>query len=248
MDTLKIKNLKAQVENKEILKGVNLEIKSGEIHVIMGKNGSGKSTLLNALMGKPSIKITEGEVFLNDVNILPLSTSKRANLGLFLGFQHPTEIPGVSFRQFLREALNTNIKENSEKIGPLEFVEIAQEKSKTLKLDDYFILRNVNEGFSGGEKKKAEILQMAILKPKFALLDEIDSGLDVDSLKEVAETIQKIKKEENTGIILITHYNHILKYLKPDFVHIFNEGKITKSGDHNLAKKIEKEGFEDYIK
>lgn len=243
---LHIKNLSVSIENKKIIENLNLKIAPGEIHVIMGTNGSGKSTLVNALMGNPLYQIANGKVTLNDTDITNLCPSKRANLGLFLSFQNPVEVPGVSLRNFLRQAKIANTK--AENIHPLDFVEQAQEEAKKLKFSEEFLLRPLNEGFSGGEKKKAEILQMAILKPKFALIDEIDSGLDIDALKDVAKAITKIHKEQNPGILLITHYNRILKYIEPDHVHIFSDGKIIKSGDKKLAHELEENGYENYIK
>lgn len=243
-NTLYIKDLHSNIDSKEILKGISLEIKSGEVHVIMGPNGSGKSTFCNSIMGAPYINNTKGSITLNDSDITKLSANKRANLGLFLSFQNPIEIPGVNFLSFLRQAKNSNQKEH---IDPLQFLDEAKESLKLLNFHEDFLSRSVNEGFSGGEKKKSEIFQMCILKPKFAILDEIDSGLDVDALKIVATAIQKINQTQNTGIILITHYNKILKYISPNYVHIISDGKIIKSGDQKLAQKIEENGFESYI-
>lgn len=253
MDILEIKNLHAKTldQSQKILKGINLKIKSGEIHAIMGPNGSGKSTLCKILMGHPKYKITRGEITFNGKNIKKLSTSERANLGLFLGFQHPLEIPGVSLGNFLRLSKNENAKandKNTKNITPIEFIKILKQKAKNLKMDEKFISRYVNEGFSGGEKKRAEIMQMAILEPKIALLDEIDSGLDIDALKIVAKNINLIFKKNSPGILIITHYQRILNYITPDHVHIMKDGEIIKSGNKKLAEELEKTGYEKYIK
>jgi Fe-S cluster assembly ATP-binding protein len=250
-DTLKIENLNATIEGKEILKGINLEIKSGEIHVIMGPNGSGKSTLCNVLMGHPKYKIKKGNIYLNNKSIKNRETNERAAAGLFLAFQHPTEIPGVSFGTFLRLAKNAQIKRNNKKaqtIRPIDFLNDLQEATKTLSFKEEFIGRSVNEGFSGGEKKRAEIIQMTILEPKFAILDEIDSGLDIDGLKAVANGIKKLFKKTNSGILLITHYQRILNYITPNFVHILADGKIVKSGTKKLAQELEKKGYKNFMK
>lgn len=245
---LEIKNLHASTEDgTEILKGITLTIKSGEIHAIMGPNGSGKSTLCKVLMGHPNYEVTEGTVIFNGKDILELDPNERANLGLFLGFQHPLEIPGVTLGNFLRLAKNANRKANGEApIAPREFINEMKEKSAALNVDSKFISRSVNEGFSGGERKRAEIVQMAVLEPKIAMLDEIDSGLDIDALKVVAEGINHNYKTQNTGILLITHYQRILNYIRPDHVHIMNKGKIIKSGDHKLAHELEAEGYEKF--
>jgi Fe-S cluster assembly ATP-binding protein len=250
MDKLEIKNLYVSASGKEILKGLNLVIKSGEMHVIMGPNGSGKSTLCFALMGHPRYKITKGDVFLNGKNILKMSTDKRAKLGLFLGFQYPHEIPGITFGNFLRIASN-NLKianKSSEKpMSPMEFYPVLQKEFENLKMDKSFIGRGLNEGFSGGEKKRAEIAQMSVLKPKMAILDEIDSGLDIDGLRTVANGIGTIFRKQKPGMLLITHYQRILDFLKPDFVHVMGDGKILESGGPKLAKKLEKSGY-DFLK
>ena len=244
---LKIENLHVEAERKEILKGINLEIKSGEIHAIMGPNGSGKSTLCNAIMGHPRYTITKGKVTLNGKNILKLDTNKRAHLGLFLSFQHPTEIAGVPFNNFLRLAKNANLKANQkELIRPIEFLEKMKETAKSLDMNEKLIERSINEGFSGGEKKKAEIAQMAILEPNIALLDEIDSGLDIDALKTIAKGIKKVHKNTNLGLILITHYQRILDYITPNYVHIIKKGIIVKSGTKALAQELEKKGYKAY--
>lgn len=248
MHTLEIDNLHARVEDREILKGLTLTIKSGEIHAIMGKNGSGKSTLCKVLMGHPSYEITEGSIKFDGEEISELDPNERANLGLFLGFQHPLEIPGVTLGNFLRIAKNANRKANDEEqISPREFLNEIKEKADQLKVDQSFINRSVNEGFSGGERKRAEIVQMAVLEPKIALLDEIDSGLDIDALKIVAQGINKTHAAHKTGVLLITHYQRILNYITPDFVHVMNDGKIIKSGGSELAHKLEAEGYEQFI-
>lgn len=228
-------------DDKEILKGVSLTIKQGEIHAVMGPNGSGKSTLAQAIMGHPGFVITKGKILVNGKNITKLSPDKRARLGIFLGFQYPTEVPGVNFASFLRMAANEN-KTNKEKISPIAFRNLITEKAKKLAFSEDVTRRFLNEGFSGGEKKKAEILQMTLLKPSFAILDEPDSGLDVDALKYISKTITSL--DFPLGLMIITHYQRILHYVKPDFVHILIDGKIIKSGDANLAKIIEKNGYE----
>ena len=256
--TLEIKNLGVAVEGKEILKDFSLTIKSGEIHIIMGPNGSGKSTLCNALMGHPKYQITGGEALLNGVNVLEMDPDKRAQLGLFLAFQYPREIPGITFGNFLRHAVNATAaarhNQNGEQTepfkpyGPAQFVPIVKKQFEVVKMNQQFIGRSVNEGFSGGEKKRAEIIQMATLQPKIAMLDEIDSGLDIDALKIVAEGIQNVFERTNMGVLLITHYQRVLNYLQPHFVHIMVGGKIVKSGGAELAKEIEKAGYENLIK
>ena len=232
---LEIKNLQVSVENKEIIKGLTLTIRSGEMHIIMGH---------------PKYTITSGQIHFNGKDIKNMSVDHRAQLGLFLGFQYSREIPGVTFGNFLRQAKNAIQKANDAKaalLSPLQFLPIIQNEMKNLKMDKKFIGRNINEGFSGGEKKRAEIVQMAILEPKIAMLDEIDSGLDIDALKIVAQNIQKKAEEKKTGMLIITHYQRILNYLKPDHVHLMAFGKILKSGDHRLAIELEKNGYEKYI-
>lgn len=237
---LEINNLHVSTDNKEILKGVNLKINKGEVHAVMGPNGSGKSSLSLALMGHPRYKITAGKILLNGKNINNLTTDKRAKLGLFLAMQYPVAVPGVSVFNLLRSA-NKNLE--IEKISALEFQNKVKKQMKNLKMDEKFLARSINDGFSGGEKKKAEILQLSILKPKYAILDETDSGLDVDALKTVSKGISEVAGKE-IGILLITHYQRILKYVKPDFVHILVDGKIVKSGDSKLAEEIEEKGYE----
>lgn len=239
---LVIKNLYVRVDGKEILKGVNLEIKAGEVHALMGPNGSGKSTLANALMGNPKYRITKGSIRLDGKNINELSPDKRAKLGLFLSFQYPNEIPGLTVSNFLRTALNSI---QGKKISVINFHKLLREKMSCLKMDRKFGVRYLNDGFSGGEKKRAEILQMLVLDPKYCILDETDSGLDIDALKTVASGINTLKDSgKPKGILLITHYYRILNYITPDQVHIMVNGKIVKSGDKELAQQIEKEGYE----
>ncbi len=247
---LEVKNLCVSVEGKEILKNFSLTVKSGEIHIIMGPNGSGKSTLCNALMGHPKYEITGGEALLNGINILTMDPDKRAQLGMFLAFQYPREIPGITFGNFLRHAVNAVQKAQNPSMkpyGPAQFVPIVQKQFEVVKMNRQFIGRSVNEGFSGGEKKRAEIIQMAALQPKIAMLDEIDSGLDIDALKIVAEGIQHVFERTNMGVLLITHYQRILNYLKPHFVHIMVGGNIVRSGGNELATELEKHGYEPFI-
>ncbi len=249
-NSLIIEDLHAEIGNTKILKGIDLEIKSGELHAVMGPNGSGKSTLCNIIMGHPKYRITKGSIKFNDTEISELKTNERANLGLFLGFQHPVEIPGVPLGNFLRIAKNANAKamdKDAAQIGPAEFLQVMKEKTELLKMSPKFIGRSVNEGLSGGEKKRTEIVQMAALEPKIALLDEIDSGLDIDALRIVAEGIRKIHETSNTGILLITHYQRILNHISPDFVHVISDGRIIKSGDKNLALELEEKGYESYV-
>lgn len=244
---LKIKNLKVSIEGKEILKGINLEVKPGEVHAIMGPNGSGKSTLAAALAGNENYVITEGEVKYMGNDLLSLSVEDRAREGIFLGFQYPVEIPGVSMVNFLRTAINEHRKYNGE--SPLsagEFLKLMREKKSLVEIDSDLTNRSVNEGFSGGEKKKNEIFQMALLNPRLAILDETDSGLDIDALRIVANGVNKLKTKENATIV-ITHYQRLLDYIVPDYVHILYKGKIVKSGDKSLALVLEEKGY-DWIK
>ncbi len=247
MSTLEIKNLHASVDGKKILNGVSLTVKSGEVHAIMGPNGSGKSTLSFVLMGHPKYKIDSGEILFDGEKINELNAEKRAKLGLFLGFQYPSEVNGVSVFNFLRTTYNT-LRSNGQKIDiPLpEFNNFMKEKAKLLGFEDTMVGRNLNEGFSGGEKKKSEILQLAVLEPKIAVLDEPDSGTDIDALKLVANGIRAVAEKNKTGILLITHYNRILQHVRPNFVHVFVEGKIVKSGGPELAEEVEKSGYDGY--
>jgi len=242
---LKIENLHATVGGTEILKGLSLEVNAGEIHAIMGPNGAGKSTLSYVLGGRPGYEVTGGSVTFGGVNLLELEPHERAAAGLFLGFQYPVEIPGVSFVQFLREAANSQRKSRGEE--PLtggEFLKLAKEKAALLKLDMDMLKRPVNVGFSGGEKKRAEMVQMGILDPKFAVLDETDSGLDIDALRVVGDGINAIMRAPGKAVLLITHYQRLLDYVKPDYVHVLAGGRIVKTGGPELARALEDEGYE----
>ena len=244
---LTIKNLKASVEGKEILKGINLEVKPGEIHAIMGPNGSGKSTLGNVLTGNESYEVTDGEVTFLGTDLLKLSPDQRANKGMFMSFQYPVEIPGVPMVNFLKASLNEHRKYNGlEPLSAGEFLRLMREKKELLHLDSQLTNRSVNEGFSGGEKKKNEIFQMAMLEPRLAILDETDSGLDIDALKVVAEGVNALKDPERSTIV-ITHYQRLLDYIVPDFVHVLYKGRIVKSAGKELAFELEKRGY-DWIK
>lgn len=240
MHILKIKDLKVSIDSKIILDGFDLEIKSGEIHTIMGPNGTGKSTLSKVIMGSPDYKVMSGEILFDGVNILELSVDERARLGLFLGMQSPIEIEGVSNADFLRTVVSTRDKD---KFKLFEFIKDLDSNIEALHMSPDMIHRGINEGFSGGERKKNEILQMYMLKPSMVMLDEIDSGLDVDSLKIVGENVMKYYKEANCGVLLITHYQRLLDYIKPDFVHIMIDGHIVQSGDASLVDYIEKNGY-----
>ena len=242
---LSIQNLKAKIDNKEILKGLNLKINAGEVHAIMGPNGSGKSTLSNILSGKKGYEI-EGAVDFNNENLLNLETEERAHKGIFLAFQYPLEIPGVNTNTFLKTSLNAIKKARGEKeLDALEFLKLIKEKSKELKFDEKILSRQLNVGFSGGEKKKNEILQMSILNPKLSILDETDSGLDIDALRIVSEGVNSLRTKDNSFLI-ITHYQRLLDYIKPDFVHVLKNGQIIKSGGPELAMDLEKKGYEDF--
>ena len=242
---LQVKGLKVQVEDNEILHGLDLTVNAGEVHAIMGPNGSGKSTLAYSLAGHPKYQITSGTVTLDGQDVLALSVDERARAGLFLAMQYPVEVPGVSVSNFLRTA-KTAIDGTA---PPLRsWVKDVKSSMKDLRMDATFAERNVNEGFSGGEKKRHEILQMELLKPKFAVLDETDSGLDVDALRIVSEGINRAKAESPVGVLLITHYTRILRYIKPDFVHVFVAGRIVDEGGPELAAKLEDEGYAAYVK
>jgi Fe-S cluster assembly ATP-binding protein len=244
---LEIKNLHAKIEDREILRGINLTVNAGEVHAIMGPNGSGKSTLAKVLAGHPNYEVTEGEVLYFGQNLFEMETDERARAGVFLAFQYPIEIPGVSNANFLRMAYNEKAKhEGKDELDPLEFDDLLQEKMKIVEMDKSFINRAVNEGFSGGEKKRNEILQMAVLEPKLAVLDETDSGLDIDALRVVAGGVNKLAHKDN-AILLVTHYQRLLDYIEPDFVHVLYQGRIVKSGDKELARELEKKGY-DWIK
>ena len=244
---LKIKDLKAEIDDKEILKGVNIEFKPGEVHAIMGPNGSGKSTLSKVISKHPDFEEATGEVILNEKNILDLEPDEVANEGLFLAFQYPVEIPGVNNAEFLRMSYNAKRKyHNLEEVDSFDFEEILNEKITLLNKDKDFLERSVNYGFSGGEKKRNEILQLLVLDPSVAILDETDSGLDIDALKDVSNAINQFKSE-NKIIILITHYQRLLNYVQPDFVHVMMDGQIVKSGSKELALELEEKGY-DWIK
>lgn len=249
MATLQVKNLHVSVETEqgsiEILKGVDLTIRSGETHAIMGPNGSGKSTLAYTIAGHPKYTVTEGEITLDGENVLEMSVDERARAGLFLAMQYPVEIPGVSVSNFLRTA-KTAITGEAPAIR--SWINDVREAMANLKMDAGFTERNVNEGFSGGEKKRHEILQLELLKPQFAILDETDSGLDVDALRVVSEGVNRIKEANGFGVLLITHYTRILNYIKPDFVHVFVAGKIAEQGGPELAERLEAEGYDRYLK
>jgi len=239
---LKIDNLYSQVDDKVILKGVNLEVRAGEIHVIMGPNGAGKSTLANVLMGHPAHIVTDGHVNFNEKSLLEMSVDERAREGMFMSFQYPEEVPGVTVVNFLRTAKG---QITGEMPSLFEINSEIFENLEDLNMRESYLERYLNQGFSGGEKKKNEILQMSILKPKLAILDETDSGLDVDAIKDVYEKIQKLSSEDN-AIVVITHYNKILQYIRPDYIHILVDGRIVKSGDLSLAHRIESEGYETF--
>lgn len=241
--SLQIKNLHINVDNKEIVLGLNLTIKPGEVHAIMGPNGSGKSTLANTLMGHPNYTVTEGSIIVGKKNITTEKPDKRAKEGLFLSMQYPPEIPGVTVANFLRVATKAK---TGKAVNPLDFHKALTAKMKELKMDPAFATRYLNTGFSGGEKKRMEILQLLMLNPTYAILDETDSGLDVDALKIVAEGINQFRSKEH-GVLLITHYNRILEYVQPDFVHIMSKGKIVKSGGKELAHEVEKDGYKNLI-
>ena len=235
------------MDGKKILNGVSLTVKAGEVHAIMGPNGSGKSTLSFLLMGHPKYKIDSGEILFDGKNISGLAADKRAKLGMFLGFQYPSEIAGVSVFNFLRTTYNSLQSNGTAKEIPvLEFASLMNEKAKVVGIEAGMVKRNLNEGFSGGEKKRNEILQMAVLKPKLAILDEPDSGTDIDGLRNIANGINKVVAENKTGVLLITHYNRILQHVRPQFVHIFVAGKIVKSGGPELAEEVEKSGYDVY--
>ena len=244
---LHIKNLDASVEDKDILKGINLDVKAGEVHAIMGPNGSGKSTLASIIAGKDTFNVTKGEVTLNQEDISELSPEERAHRGVFLSFQYPVEIPGVSVTNFIKTAINETRKAKGMKDMPAsEMLKLIKEKANLLDIDRKFLSRSLNEGFSGGEKKRNEIFQMAMLEPKLAILDETDSGLDIDALKIVANGVNKLKSKDN-AVIVITHYQRLLDYIVPDYVHVLIDGRIVKSGSKELAFELEERGY-DWIK
>ena len=240
---LEVKNLHAKIGDKEILKGIDLTIRDGEIHAIMGPNGSGKSTLSAVLVGNPMYEVTEGEVLFNGKNLLEMKPEDRAHEGLFLSFQYPVEIPGVSMTNFMKTAINEKRKYHGEaELKASEFLKLIREKQKVVELDNRLANRSVNEGFSGGEKKRNEIFQMAMLEPKLSILDETDSGLDVDAMRIVAEGVNKLQTPE-TSCIVITHYDRLLEMIRPQFVHVLYQGKIVRTGGPELAKEIQEHGY-----
>jgi len=244
---LEIKDLRVSIEDKEILKGINLSVKAGEVHAVMGPNGSGKSTLASALAGRDYFTITNGKILYDGKDLTELSPEDRAREGIFLGFQYPVEIPGVSMVNFLRTAINSMREYRKQEPLPAgDFLKLMREKKKVVEINSDLTNRSVNEGFSGGEKKKNEVFQMALLEPRLAILDETDSGLDIDALRIVANGVNKLRSPENATII-ITHYQRLLEYIIPDYVHVLYKGRIVKSGDKNLARELEEHGY-DWIK
>ena len=244
---LSIDNLHVRVEGKPILNGINLDVRAGEVHAIMGPNGSGKSTLSSVIAGNEDYEVTEGDIVYKNENIIELSPEERAHKGIFLSFQYPVEIPGVTVTNFIKTAINSNQKARNESEMPANtMLKKIREKSKLLEIDSKFLSRSLNEGFSGGEKKRNEIFQMAMLEPSLSILDETDSGLDIDALKIVANGVNKLRNKDN-AIIVITHYQRLLDHIIPDYVHVLHEGKIVKSGDKELAHQLEEKGY-DWIK
>ena len=247
MALLEIKNLHAEIDGKEILKGIDLSINAGEVHAIMGPNGSGKSTLCHVLGGRDGYEVTKGSITFDGHDLLEMETEERAVAGMLLGFQHPVEIPGVKNIYLLKEALNAKREaQGLDEIDTFSFMKQVRELVASMNMDDAFLHRGVNAGFSGGEKKRNEILQMLLLEPKLALLDETDSGLDIDALKVVSDGINRMRGEER-GIILVTHYQRLLNYVEPDFVHVLYQGRIIKSGDKTLAHRLEAEGYQEIL-
>ena len=245
---LKIENLHAGIDGKEILKGINLEVNAGEVHAIMGPNGSGKSTMSNVLVGHPSYQVTEGSVTFKGKNLLDMPAEDRSHEGLFMSFQYPVEIPGVSMTNFMRTAINEKRKyQGLQPMSPTDFLKLIKEKRDLVKLDAKFMNRSVNEGFSGGEKKRNEIFQMAMLEPSLSILDETDSGLDIDALRIVADGVNRLKSPEN-AVIVITHYQRLLDYIKPDIVHVLYQGRIIKTAGPELALELEERGYDWVIK
>ncbi|MBU79847.1 MAG: Fe-S cluster assembly ATPase SufC [Flavobacteriales bacterium] len=241
---LKIENLHVNVENKAIIKGLNLEVNAGEVHAIMGPNGSGKSTLSAVIAGNEDYDVVKGKILYNDENIEDLSAEERAHKGIFMSFQYPVEIPGITVTNFIKTAINSNLKARGKKEMPAnEMLKNIREKANLLEIDSKFLSRSLNEGFSGGEKKRNEIFQMAMLEPTLAILDETDSGLDIDALRIVASGVNKLKNKDN-AIIVITHYQRLLDHIIPDYVHVLQDGKIAKSGDKNLALQLEEKGYD----
>tara|TARA_B100000749_G_scaffold11942_1_gene9783 strand:+ start:1359 stop:2099 length:741 start_codon:yes stop_codon:yes gene_type:complete len=240
---IKIKNLQVSIDEKDILKGIDLEIPKGEVHAIMGRNGSGKSTLANTIAGNEKYEVKNGSIHMNNIDITEMSVENRALSGIFVCFQYPVAIPGVSMAYFLRASINAHFEhQGKEEMDAVEFLNKSKKILSELNLDDSFLKRSINDGFSGGEKKKSEILQLLALNPKFAILDETDSGLDIDALKTVANGVNKFNSKDNSTLI-ITHYERLLQYINPDVVHVMVDGKIKKSGDMSLAKEVEKKGY-----
>ncbi len=250
MADFEIKDLHVAVEGREILKGVSLGMSLGEVHAFMGPNGSGKSTLSNTLMGHPGYQVTGGAVFYKGRNLLQLAPDERARLGVYLAFQYPTVVPGVTMANFLRTALNAQRgydgKDKAKAITPREFRDLLKEPMQVLRMDDSFLSRYINDGFSGGEKKRAEILQMAVLKPELAILDETDSGLDIDSIRFVSEAINSMRGPD-IGVLIITHYTRILQFIKPDFVHVLVDGQVVRSGGPDVAEQLERTGYSEWV-
>jgi Fe-S cluster assembly ATP-binding protein len=245
---LKIENLHAGIDGKEILKGINLEVNAGEVHAIMGPNGSGKSTMSNVLVGHPSYHVTEGKVTFKGNDLLAMSAEERSHQGLFMSFQYPVEIPGVSMTNFMRTAINEKRKAlGQQPLAPTDFLKLIKQKRDLVKLDAKFMNRSVNEGFSGGEKKRNEIFQMAMLEPSLSILDETDSGLDIDALRIVADGVNRLKSAD-TSVIVITHYQRLLDYIKPDIVHVLYQGRIIKTAGPELALELEERGYDWVIK
>ena len=240
---LSIKNLHVRVDGKEIIRGLDLEVKAGEVHAIMGPNGSGKSTLAHVLAGRDGYDVTEGKVLYEGKNLLEMPAEERAREGVFLGFQYPVEIPGVNNTYFLKAALNAGRRHRGlEELDAMDFMKVVKEKLEVLHIDDSLLKRPVNVGFSGGEKKRNEVFQMAVLEPRLAILDETDSGLDIDALKDVAQGVNALRRDDR-AVVLVTHYQRLLNYIPPDFVHILSDGRIVKSGGRELALEVEEEGY-----